>query len=177
MNYNDNIGYETENKEYKEYKVFNFYNIGLELSTDDACELVDNKKWIFNDYVIKNIKSMINIYLPKYTCAYLSNDLDNISTLYFGVDDFGNIKGIPFQGSIDKNEIINHIKNQINEKIRFESDKIDIIHYIDFELIELNYEIDTQITNINPYYETYLELKQKYIIKKNKHILLKNTHL
>lgn len=169
----DNIGNETIDKE---FKIFNFFNIGLELSNDDSIELIENKKWIFNDNVIKNIKSMINIYLPKYTCAYMSNKLNNISSLYFGVDDFGNVKGIPFQGNIDQNEIINHIKKQLNEKIKCESDDINILNYIDFELIKINYDIDeNDIKNIHPFYEKYVQLRHEFIIQKNQFINKKNT--
>jgi hypothetical protein len=70
--YNDNIGLETENIE---YKVFNFYSGGLLLSNDDAITLIQNKKWIFNNSILNNIKSMMSLYLPKYTCAFLSSNM------------------------------------------------------------------------------------------------------
>jgi hypothetical protein len=168
----DNIGNETINKE---FKIFNFFNIGLELSNDDGIELINNRKWIFNDYVIKNIKSMINIYLPKYTCAYMSNKLDDISSLYFGVDDFGNIKGIPYQGEINEIKIKNQIYEVINKKIKCETDNINILEYVDFELIKINYEKEKKINDIHPYYKKYLELKDEYHIKKEKYLRRKET--
>ena len=170
MQYMDNIGDETIDKE---FKIFNFFTIGLELSNEDAIDLVDNKKWIFNDNIIKNIKSMINIYLPKYTCAYLSNNQTDICTLYFGVDDFGNVKGIPFQGQLDEKEIYNHIKEQITEKIK--SDE-NIMDYIDFELIKLEYN-NTTIKDTHPYYQKYLDLQIEYNNKKNKFLKKKETWL
>ncbi len=172
MQYMDNIGNETIDKE---FKIFNFFNIGLEISNDDGIELIISKKWIFNNYVIKNIKSMINIYLPKYTCAYLSNKLNNISSMYFGVDDFGNVKGIPFQGDIDEKEIYNHIKEQINEKIKCETENVNVLDYIDFELIKIKYENTENLFETHPHYQKYMELQQEYKNKKEKYLRKKQT--
>jgi hypothetical protein len=47
----DNIGNETINKE---FKVFNFYNAGLELSNEDGVSLIENKKWIFKTFLMDN---------------------------------------------------------------------------------------------------------------------------
>lgn len=164
MNYLDNLGNETLNIE---YKVFNLYNIGLKISYEDAEQLVNNNKWIFNNYIIKNIKTMIDIYLPKYTCAYLSRDpiIPN-STLYFGVDDVGNIKGIPFQGSINENEIKLYIKKTIKNNIKCDS---NILENINFELIKINYQSNQTPLTVHPYYLEYLKIHKEYTEQKNKY--------
>ena len=171
MQYMNNIGIETINTE---FKVFNFYNVGLELSNEDSISLLESKKWIFNDYTLKNIKSMIKIYLPKYTCAYLSNKLDNDSELLFGIDDFGNIKGIPYEGTLDVNEI----KNSLNEVIKSHittDDNVNIEDYINIELIKIKYNNKEIIDDIHPYYKQYLKIHKEYEIIKKKFNKKKNT--
>ena len=90
LNYEDNLGNETI---FTEYKLFNFFNSGLKIDNSDSILLIKNKKWIFNEDVLENLKGMIKMYLPKYTCAYLSNNMLEESYLYFGIDDLGNIIG------------------------------------------------------------------------------------
>jgi len=145
----DNLGNETIDIE---YKVFNLFNIGLEMSNEDIETLIINKKWIFNNYIIRNIKSMINIYLSKYTCAYLSNSVNTDCILYLGVDDFGNVKGIPYQGILNISEIKSYFQENIKNNIKCE-DNINILDYISFELIKLNYKNDDTLQTIHPYYE------------------------
>jgi hypothetical protein len=171
MQYMDNIGTETINRE---YKVFNFYNVGLELSNEDGILLLENKKWIFNEYTLKNIKSMIKVYLPKYTCAYLSNKLNDDSELFFGIDDFGNVKGIPYNGILDINEIKESFKEIIKSHINI-TDNINIEDYINIELIKINYENKKILENIHPYYKEYLKIQKEYEIIKNKFNKKKNT--
>ncbi len=171
MQYMDNIGIETINKE---YKVFNFYNVGLELSNEDSISLLENKKWIFNEYTLKTIASMIKIYLPKYTCAYLSNNYDDNSELFFGIDDLGNIKGIPYDGILD----INYIKEifiQVMKSYIKIDDGLNIEDYVDIELINVNYVNNEILENVHPYYKEYLKIKSLYEINKNKFHKKKNT--
>ena len=165
MQYMDNIGIETINKE---YKVFNFYNVGLELSNEDSISLLENKKWIFNEYTLKNIASMIKIYLPKYTCAYLSNNYDDNSELFFGIDDIGNIKGIPYDGILDINYIKEIFVQVMKSHIKID-ECLNIEDYINIELININYENNEILENIHPYYKEYLKIKLKYEINKNKY--------
>jgi len=164
--YNSNIGSETLNKE---FKVFNFYNIGLELSNEEAIDLILNKKWIFNNNILYNIKSMIKIYLPKYTCAYLSNKLNYNSELYFGIDDFGYIKGIPYQGDLD----INYIKESLHEIINTYNstdDNINILDYIHIDLIKINYKTLENLQETHKYYKEYKLKYNEYLQEKEKYI-------
>ena len=164
MNYMDNIGNETI---YKEFKIFNFYNVGLELSNNDGILLLENKKWIFNEYTLKNIKSMIKIYLPKYTCAYLSDKNNNNCELFFGIDDLGNVKGIPYDGLLNINEIKDSI-NQIIKNNIITNDNINILDYINVELIKVNYDNNEILEENHLYYKNYLKLRQEYDLSKHK---------
>ena len=119
--YNDNIGPETK---FNEYKIFNFFPGGLPITHEDAILLIKNKKWIFNNYVIKNLKLLIKIYFPKYCCAFLSNNMEEDSNLYFGISDDGTIVGIPYEGILDENLIIDNCKKIILTHIK-DVNKID----------------------------------------------------
>ena len=49
MNFGENFGLE---KQHKEYKELNFFSNALEISKEDATELVNNNKWLFNDDIL-----------------------------------------------------------------------------------------------------------------------------
>ncbi len=163
--YDDNIGLETYNKE---FKVFNFYSGGLEISNDDAIKLIQSKKWIFNDNIINNIKSMISVYLPKYTCAFLSTKMDDISSVYFGIDDIGNVIGIPYQGELNIEEIKEHAFNVLKENIKINNNNYTDI--IDIKIIKVENNLKNEkIKSIHPELKEYLKHYENYNLVKNKY--------
>jgi hypothetical protein len=107
--FNDFIGKETLNSEFKE---FTFHNSGLTIDNQLAESYCQNYNFDFNSNVIQNIKRYIKFYLPKYTCAFLNSNIPG--ELYIGVNDYGFIKGIPYQGELP----IDSIKKRIHETIR-----------------------------------------------------------
>lgn len=167
--YKDNIGLETK---YKEYKEFNFFNSGLKFSNEDAITLIENNKWIFNKLVITCINNMIEVYLPKYTCAYLSSQLDKDCELYFGIDDLGDVIGIPYQGTLNKVKIIKKINSVFKKNIKADN---NILDYVNTEIIKLDTTLIKINSSINPWllkfykYEKILNAKkEKYLIKLKK---------
>jgi hypothetical protein len=168
LNYNDNFGPETK---YTEYKEFNFFTCGLKISNEDAIELLTSNKWIFNKEVLKVINSMIKLYLPKYTSAYLSSNMDKDSELYFGIDDTGTVIGIPFQGELDKNKIIKNIKHVFNNNLKYEGNIFDLIN---IDIIKLNY-VENKIKEINPYLSNYYKHCKIRENKKEKYMAIKTT--
>lgn len=167
--YKDNIGLETK---YKEYKEFNFFNGGLKFSNDDAISLLESNRWIFNKLVNTCINNMIEAYLPKYACAYLSNPIDKNGELYFGITDLGDVIGIPYQGILNKDKILNKINSVFKKNIKFNG---NIFDYINIEFIVLDHTESRINSPINPYllkyykYEKiYNEKKEKYLLKLNK---------
>ena len=162
--YNDNIGLETENIE---YKVFNFYSGGLLLSNDDAIILIQNKKWIFNNSILNNIKSMMSLYLPKYACAFLSSNMNEDANLYFGIDDIGNIIGIPYQGEINVSELKDYMKTILNDNIKTSHDLDELIN---IEVIKVDNNLKNEkIKAIHPDLKDYLKHNETYNILKNKY--------
>lgn len=165
FNFNDNIGSETL---YKEYKEFSFHPCGLLLSNEDALSLLESNEWIFNKDVIKCIKLMFELYLPRYTCAYLSSNLKEESYLYFGIDDIGNITGIPFQGELNIDMFIDDIHKILTQNIDFDG---NIMHYINIEFHKINFTNHIENTNIhlNEYYKhikLYNDYTEKFTKKK-----------
>lgn len=113
IRFNDFIGREDINTEYKE---FTFYNSGLLIDNQLAESYCKNYQFDFNLNVLKNLKRYIQIYLPKYTCAFLNGNVQG--KLLIGVNDFGFVKGIPFQGELPIDSIKKRIFNTIQTTIR-----------------------------------------------------------
>lgn len=174
--YNNNIGPETKTIEYKE---FTFYSGGLNIDTNDAIDLIQTNKWIFNNHVINSIKNMINTYLPKYTCAYLSSNINDNGLLYFGVNDCGDLIGIPYKGYLDINKIKYYVKNTFKNNIKLDG---NIMDYVDIDIIKLDYndELSKSIhPNLLQYYKwlkIYNEKKEKYIANKQTWTKLTNRY-
>ena len=167
-NYDDNIGIETESIEYKE---FTFYHCGLNIDVDDAIELITNNKWIFNKYVIKSLENMIITFLPKYTCAYLSSNIINDCELYFGVNNNGNIIGIPYQGNLDVNKIKKYIEIVYRDNIKYNG---NIMNYVNISIIKLDNNIISN-KNITPKLEQYYKYMKIYNEKRRKYLSNKQT--
>jgi hypothetical protein len=163
--YDDNIGLETYNKE---FKVFNFYSGGLEITNDDAITLIQNKKWIFNNYIMNNIKSMISSYLPKYTCAFLSTKIADPTALYFGIDDIGNIIGIPYQGELDIEEVKEYTTKILKENIKINNNNYTDL--IDIKIIKVENNLKNEkIKSIHPDLKEFLKHNENYNLLKNKY--------
>ena len=96
--YGQSLGKETIASEYKE---FSFYHSGIPYDKKEITEFLTSFRWDFNDLVRKSIKNYLDIYLPKYACAFLDqNSETDHGELYIGVDDNGFVHGIPYQGEI-----------------------------------------------------------------------------
>jgi hypothetical protein len=114
--YNDNIGKETLNREYKS---FSMHAKGTGISEDDALEYLKSGKFIFSKYVYKNILFYLNKYFIKYMTAF-NNSLIDKAELWYGVNDDGVLTGIPLLNEIEKNVIFDYI-NTICKDINTES--------------------------------------------------------
>jgi len=101
--YRENIGLETKDIE---YKVFNFNP--LKISMEDSKKYLSNSIFSFNDSVDETLLNYIQIYLPKYLCSFLNPTSNLIKAhLYFGINDNGNVIGIPYKGHLTT-DFINH---------------------------------------------------------------------
>jgi hypothetical protein len=151
MYYQENIGIETTEREYKK---FNFNFIGLPIKPSIAENLVKTSEFVFNKYIKKSIRKYLKIYLPKYISAFMDDNstIEN-GELYFGISDDGIVEGIPYQGELKIKKLNNFINDIITNKIIC-TNKSEIIKNISVELIKVSYE-NTDIPIENPFYTKY----------------------
>lgn len=130
-------------------------------------EKITSGEYWGNTRVINGLKHQLLKYFLKYLSGWNHDDLDMESgKLYFGVDDFGKVIGIPFQGKID-------IKF-INDLIRSELNKTDLTYYQKNEFIKnikcTAIPVKPQVESTMDIYGEYLEaeLERINIIKKFK---------
>lgn len=175
--YNDYYGEETVDKE---YKLFTFHPIGINIDLDNSLlaeHLFVTGKWIFNQTVINNLNYYLETYLPKYTTAFLNNKSESdMGVMYIGMSDDGFIQGIPYKGQLN----LDMIKSKTIDILK--SNKIksnyDISTCVDIELFIVNtpetyfentYFENTHTKLVKQYYEekkTYLITLEKF--KKDK---------
>lgn len=55
----------------------------------------------FNEIIFCNLKQYINVYLPKYISAFTNTEEISEGHFYIGINDFGEITGVPFLGELD----------------------------------------------------------------------------
>ncbi len=123
-------------------------NLNTEFKTfclkDDTCiniseaeEILDHKKWNpnLNFGIKKNIQTYLTSVLPKYISSFCNSQINGEFIL--GIDDYGEITGIPFYGEISHSEIIDIINNVIDEIIKTEYSLQDLKQIISTDIIEL----------------------------------------
>lgn len=90
--YNQYIGPETLDKEYKLFTL-HFLGTNLDPHNESCCEdLIKTGKWIFNKSVIENMEYYIEYYLPKYTSSFLQDSFEmDQSEMFFGVTNSSNL--------------------------------------------------------------------------------------
>jgi len=138
-----NIGFpESKTDEFKEFSIkqdpISF------CTTEEIIELVKTGKLVenFNDIIISNLNHYFKFYVPKYISAFGNmKGEDPYATLYIGINDLGEITGIPFIGTLEL-EYLNEIKDSL--KIFLAAKNLEeILSKIKFEIIKL--ELDTSL--------------------------------
>lgn len=167
--YNDYNGPETI---HKEYKLFTLHPMGSSLDINDesyAEKLFIDGTWIYNDSVIQNLNFYLETYLPKYTTAFLnSSSHTDKGEMYFGISDDGIIHGIPYKGELNKNKILDKVKEILNsDKLKTNANLKDLI---DIEIIRINTTNYDKICNHNYIIENYFVQKKIYKALMNKFI-------
>ena len=117
MFYNQNLGFETKIKEYKQLVLHTL------LSKKKSIQIIIKNKLLSNRIIFKELSKSIEKYVLKYMCSFLNVNLKG--TLYFGVNDNGQVIGFPWKGKLIYHKRLVHqlLKNQI-KKLLF-SDKIE----------------------------------------------------
>ena len=168
-NYYQNIEGETISKE---YKLFTFGHAGIPLPQRELEDLIRSGLWIFNQIVKTNLIKYLRIYLPKYTCAFMHQETETLtSELYIGVDDYGNIMGIPYKDDLDISFINDTIIDILTSDLIIIEEEINIMDYISFEIIPVEYEYDEEYILWEEYSEhktEYSTIMKKYLKDKKK---------
>jgi hypothetical protein len=142
-----------------EFKEFCFHE--YEMSSDEIHDIVKKgkikNKTNFNQDIYKNIKHYFYKYIPKYTSAFINAGING--DLIFGVNDYGEITGIPFFGY--KQELQNYI-NGISIK-QFIKGNVDVKISCNIEelILDLNFVDDVSGKLLKEY---YFNIKQKDLI-------------
>ena len=151
----------------KEAKGYSFENANTRAGKIKYGYKIIGNQLVLDNYLITELKDQyrdqkveIKLYLPKYVCGYLNSNL-NKGDFYIGINDFGFVKGIPYQGKLSLEFIKQYINKTITNYIK--GSKIDN-SMIEVELINVN-KPDIPIYNQNPKYTEYLEKKKEYLEK------------
>lgn len=105
---------ETLNNEYKEFciktNVFNYY------SQEELNYIIETGKVneSFNNMILDNIKLYCDIYVPKYASAFVNSNIKN-GNIQIGVNDNGEVTGIPYYGELSHtniNKLVEKAKNK-----------------------------------------------------------------
>ena len=92
LTYNDYIGRETIVREYKEFTLV------PDIDQKDAEKLIKSSEWMFNYNIKDGLLKYIKNFVPKYISAFMeSKSKTPNGELYFGINDFGFVHGIPYQ--------------------------------------------------------------------------------
>lgn len=161
MSYNDYIGRETLEREFKELCMELSENIDHQKSID----LLKSGKWTFNTHIIESLSVYIRKYLPKYVASvsHQKTKVENF-TLYIGVNDEGYIKGVPFQGEIDQS-VINKIIYDVVKSSFSMKDVETILSSIRLEIQPLKYQ---NISNEEHLFDPYMYFENANSLKRRK---------
>jgi len=169
MYYQQNLGVENEERE---YKIVCF--IPTDIDNKDKVENLKSGIWIYNNIVNGTIIRYLNTFLPKYIASF-SNPKSNLKygEFYLGVNDDGIVHGIPYDGEL----LIDFIKNQLeiifNEKIRsVNNNKNEYKEKTSIELIKLHKK---DYYDYIDYYNEYIKNQEKEKTKLNKYLNYKKN--
>ena len=178
MKLDEYIGLETLDREYKELYLLPLLSSEINLNIKELLhEKIKNKESI-NKLILTSIKTYIKNFLPKYISVFNNSNING--NLYFGINDFGFIEGIPYYGEFPKNKIISYIKS-MNKFIKiydYNNKSYDARNYInnlDIDIIDLKYDslqyykekFDENLNNV--IFENE-KLKNEWKIYTDKHI-------
>lgn len=175
MFYNQNLGLETIDKEYKECTLY--WNKDFNYDFNTILKIFKSGKWIFNETIKNTIKTYLEKYLPKYISAF-SNTMIKSGDLYIGVDDNGYVKGIPFKGEININYINYIIDDVLNSLLCLPNSNFR--KNLSVEIIKLKfnkeYPNNSEYNSAIKKFEEGIKSHEKYLLHKNKWDKILNFH-
>ena len=133
--------------------------LDLYITDSEAEEILEKKIW--NPKLQLAIDDTIQIYLtsviPKYVTSFSGSSING--ELFIGIDDFGEITGVPYYGEMSKSMISNYISLSIRDKIETGTNENykDILNNISVDIIKLEIE---QLLLIDEYSDLYTKYKE-----------------
>lgn len=168
--------YESLNVEFKEF-CLNLTPCDFDcLNIEKICKtgiVTDDEKVILNNMIINSIKKYFIKYIPRYLSAFINSKIDN-AEMYIGVDDYGEITGIPFFGTKDDFEKIVNVIADL--PLYYTKSTNKSIHY-KVIIEELDVKNDLLVDNSNIMLKNFYNdimivnnLRKKYRIERSKWI-------
>lgn len=156
---------ENLNTELKEFclKVF----IDLYLSLPETEDIFENRIW--NDKIEEPIKESLTVYFNKVLPKYISSAFNSKIMLDFilGVDDKGEITGIPFKGDITKEYVEEIVKKSIKENISINNSDTSLYPIENYVMNNIEIQVDKLNIDENllsdDYNILYNEYKESYL--------------
>lgn len=168
---NSFYGRETSNLEFKEFCLK--YNKNELLTKDLIIDMIE-KNYIHHDsiqFLIRyNLKEYIKYLIPKYTTCFGNASMNG--NIVLGVNDYGEITGIPIHQSMNINHIQqnlkNTIKNTIKQNLKCKTKNLEKYINIQFQKLKIDENILSHNDEINEIYEHYCnrEIENNNIIQK-----------
>ena len=120
--FNEFYGFERLDLELKSVSL-NFK--GINISEDEAVELLKTNKFVFNNAILRNVKYALTGYFLKYFTSFV-NYFSNIKKedykepiLLYGINDNGIVKGLPYKGKFPIQNIKKYINKTTLKKLKF----------------------------------------------------------
>jgi hypothetical protein len=166
----DNIGFgESKTNEFKEFSL-KIDPISF-CTSEEIIQLIKTGKIVenFNDIILNNIIHYLKFYVPKYISAFGNmKGEDPFATLYIGINDFGEITGIPFQGILEL-EYLNEIKDSLKLFLGAKNLK-EIFEKIQFEIIKLDVNSTLLVDDVSTILDEHIEKYNAYKIAYTKYV-------
>lgn len=167
---NSFYGRETSNLEFKEFCLK--YNKNELLTKDLIIQMIE-QNYIDEcvPYLIKyNLKEYIKYLIPKYTTCFGNASING--EIVLGVNDYGEITGIPIHKSMNIKHIEDNlnqtIKNTIKQNLKCKTQNLEKYINIQFQKLIIDNNILSHNDEINEIYENYCnrEIENNNIIQK-----------
>ncbi len=141
MNIGDYIGFDESLKdEFKEFVIKidpEVFAEPSEIETIVKTGILPDK---FNDIIYGNLFHYFQIYLPKYISAFANCENLDEGFLYFGINNTGEITGIPILGELT-NESVKVMINSVKDSLGLERKNEKEVEYINQLFSEINVEV------------------------------------
>ena len=144
----------------QEDEFYEFKEFCLENNTQLLGDIINIiKNGVFNEdlnkLILSNLFHYLQKYIPKYYASFCNSNLK--SNLIIGVNDVGEITGIPFKNNISKKIILEYIKNKVFHKIIGDKD----ISNLDIKVIKLKKDKNLLYNNSDKLLNEYFNHKEK----------------